>query len=74
MNGIKLFCLAVFVMIGFITCKSSGNKSTDTDSTKNQPLPPPSENSNATNPSLADTAYPSKDTMITHGDSVRAKK
>jgi len=74
MKKVKLFCLATFVMIGFIACKNSGNKSKNADSASSLPLPPPSENSNATNPSLADTAYPTKDTMVTHGDSVRSKK
>lgn len=74
MKIIKLFCIAIFGLISFMACENSGDKSNGTDSTKTQTLPPPSDNSSATNPSLADTAYPSKDTMITHGDSVRAKK
>lgn len=74
MKNVKIFYFVIIIATGFAACESSANKSKSADSTNSQPLPPPSENSNATNPSLADTAYPSKDTMVTHGDSIRAKK
>ena len=74
MKHLKSFCLALSIVAVFGSCGGSDNKSTKTDTTGDKTLPPPADNSSATNPSLADTAYPSKDTMKTHGDSVRSKK
>jgi hypothetical protein len=74
MKGIKLFCLAICLTMSFIACNNSGSTSTTKDTTGDRTLPPPADNSSATNPSLADTAYAPKDTMKTHGDSVRAGK
>jgi len=58
----------------FGSCKSSNTNSTNSDSTNQRTLPKPPDNSDATNPSLADTSYSSKDTTVTHGDSVRKNK
>ncbi|HEY4155417.1 MAG TPA: hypothetical protein VGM24_08310, partial [Puia sp.] len=64
------------VLIGFETasCKQNSTKSVTEDTTVNQAIPPPPDNSQATNPSLADTAYPKKDTMITKRDSSASRK
>ena len=55
-------------------CHQPAGGTGTTDTTKNRTLPPAVDNSQATNPSVADTAYPEKDTMITQGDSARSKK
>lgn len=74
MKQIKLFFVGLCLATSFGACSNAGSKSESKDTTGSKIIPPPSDNSSATNPSLADTAYPSKDTMKTHGDSVRAGK
>ena len=74
MKQFKLFFLVLCLATYFGSCGNSGGSSESKDTTGSKIIPPPSDNSSATNPSLADTAYPSKDTMKTHGDSVRAGK
>ena len=71
MKRIKLFFLVASVMVSVIACSNSGSSSNTKDTTGDRTLPPPADNSSATNPSLADTAYGVKDTMKTHGDSLR---
>ena len=61
--------LLIFVLFYvFASCKNSVHSMTSSDSLSNQTIPPPSSNSDATNPSLADTAYSKRDTVI-HKDS-----
>ncbi|MBS1600026.1 MAG: hypothetical protein JST75_17500 [Bacteroidetes bacterium] len=74
MNKMKLFFIVVCVVIGFNACSNSNSTSKSSDTTGDRTLPPPADNSSATNPSLADTAYHFKDTVKTHGDSVRTQK
>jgi hypothetical protein len=68
------FLLIVLSGFGAGACNQPAGGSTTGDSAANRVIPPAPDNSQATNPSLADTAYPKKDTMVTRGDSARAKK
>jgi len=80
-KGLSVLCIAV---IGFTACDSSDyksdkdNKDNDTAS-KEVPMPAP-DNSAATNPSMADTAFTKNDstkntdTGKTHIDTVKSKK
>ena len=75
MKKIKLCFVALCFLAGVTACGNSGDaKQSDKDTTGDRTLPPPADNSSATNPSLADTAYHTKDTMKTHGDSLRTHK
>ncbi len=73
MKAIKIMIGAIIVTCGslfFTACKNGNKSSNATDTTANsQPLPKPPDNSDATNPSLADTAYGKKDTSKTKEDS-----
>ncbi|HEY4155787.1 MAG TPA: hypothetical protein VGM24_10180 [Puia sp.] len=57
-----------------ISCNQNSTGSATGDTTVKRVVPPASDNSQATNPSLADTSYPKKDSMVTPGDSARSKK
>jgi hypothetical protein len=73
MKWIYLLFIAI-IGCGAGSCNHNSSGSASDDSTVNRVIPPASDNSQATNPSLADTAYPKKDTMITRGDSARSNK
>lgn len=64
----------ILMGLGIASCNQNSSGSGTNDSTVNRVVPPASDNSQATNPSLADTAYPKKDTMVTKGDSSRLNK
>ncbi len=72
----KWFYLLFITIMGYGSgsCNQNSTESASDDSTGNRVIPPASDNTQATNPSLADTAYPKKDTMKTRGDSIRANK
>jgi|GEM_PF-981281 hypothetical protein len=67
------FLLMVLAGWGIASCHQNSSGSGTNDTTVNRVIPPSSDNTQADNPSLADTAYPKKDTMITKGDSSRSK-
>jgi hypothetical protein len=73
MKGIN-FLFIVLTGLGLASCIQNSSGSGTNDTTMNQVVPPASDNSQATNPSVADTAFPKKDTMITKGDSSRLNK
>jgi hypothetical protein len=67
------FLLIILAGWGITSCHQNSSASEANDTTINRVVPPPADNTQADNPSLADTAYPKKDTMITKGDSSRSK-
>lgn len=70
--NIILFVLTLALMLLAAACTNEPNSAksaSDTD-TLNRVTPPPSDNSHATNPSLADTVYHNKDSVKTK-DSIR---
>jgi hypothetical protein len=68
------FLFIVLTGLELTSCNQNSSGSGTNDTTINQVVPPASDNSQATNPSVADTAFPKKDTMITKGDSSRLNK
>lgn len=70
----KLKYIIPTILISFYAfgaCKNSNTNSTSSDSATERSLPKPPDNSDATNPSLADTSYSKKDTTVTHIDSAK---
>jgi hypothetical protein len=63
-GNLILLILAIALILFAAACANEGNNpkaaASDTD-TLNRVTPPPSDNSHATNPSLADTVYHKKD-------------
>ncbi len=68
----KLVVIASILLAGACNAPSGAPSASDTDSTRITPAPV--DNNNATNPSLADTSYPKKDTMETKADSIRKRQ
>ena len=65
-----LISASLFIFL-LASCGNQASKESITDTSGSRVLPPPADNSNATNPSLADTAYPSKVSTRQLKDSVR---
>lgn len=72
-NFISAVPLAVTVFFASCGNASDAKDNKKTDSSQSV-LPPPADNSQATNPSLADTAYSRMDTTTTRKDSTKPKK
>lgn len=66
----KFLLYIVCIGFGFISCNPPASKSETGDSTVQQVIPSQADNSQATNPSLADTAFSNKDSV----DSGRTRK
>ncbi len=70
-NFVLMLTIAItFTVTACNSSNPSGDNSKDSTSTsKDGVLPPPSDNSSATNPSLADTAFGKRDTSNMKNDS-----
>lgn len=66
--------LAIWVGLGSTACNPPAPKTGTADSTADNVIPPKADNSQATNPSLADTAFAKKDSVYPGPDSGRSKK
>ncbi len=56
-----ILATATSALLLFSACGNSNGKSGTAADTSKQVIPPPSDNSQSTNPSLADTAFAKKD-------------
>ncbi|MEO6962717.1 MAG: hypothetical protein ABIY90_12150 [Puia sp.] len=56
----KFLLYMLCIGFGFISCNPPASKSETGDSVVRQAIPPQADNSQATNPSLADTAFSKK--------------
>ena len=72
MKNIFLLFIA-WVGFGIVSCNQRAENQGTADTTQNNIIPPKADNSQATNPSLADTAFAKKDSMNTgrNSDSVK---
>jgi hypothetical protein len=68
------FLFIIIAGTGGGSCNHRAGGQTSSDSTANGIMPPSPDNSQATNPSVADTAYPKKDTTVNSKDSSHSKK